>query len=133
MRPDFSLVGVPFDGHYGLQLDEHGEDLVRAHVDVADHPQAADRRGARRRLRASIAESLASYGTTMAVLSEGNAGLGMSNHCSFLRPVSVGTVHAEARVRHRGRTTWIWDVDLSDDEGRMCAVGRVTIAVRPVP
>jgi 1,4-dihydroxy-2-naphthoyl-CoA hydrolase len=42
-------------------------------------------------------------------------------------------VHAEARPRHRGRTTWIWDVDLSDDEGRVCAVSRVTIAVRPLP
>ena len=132
-RPDFSLVEAsPFDGYYGLQLDEHGEDLVRAHVDVADHhkqPTGLVHGG----VYASIAESLASYGTTTAVLSEGNAGLGMSNHSSFLRPISGGTIHAEARVRHRGRTTWIWDVDLSDDEGRMCAVCRVTIAVRPVP
>ena len=82
---------------------------------------------------ASIAEALASYGTTLGVLSDGMVGLGMSNHSSFLRPIGGGTVHAEARPRHRGRTTWIWDVDLSDDEGRVCAVSRVTIAVRPLP
>ena len=32
---------------------------------------------------------------------------------------------------HRGRTTWVWDVRLTDDEGRLCASSRVTVAVRP--
>jgi acyl-coenzyme A thioesterase PaaI-like protein len=36
-----------------------------------------------------------------------------------------------ARRRHRGRTTWLWDVEITDDDGRLCAVTRMTIAVRP--
>jgi 1,4-dihydroxy-2-naphthoyl-CoA hydrolase len=44
--------------------------------------------------------------------------------------VTAGTVHAEATVRHRGRTTWVWDVDFTDDGGKLCASSRVTIAVR---
>jgi 1,4-dihydroxy-2-naphthoyl-CoA hydrolase len=40
-------------------------------------------------------------------------------------------VNASARARHRGRTTWLWDVEMADDEGRVCALSRVTIAVRP--
>ena len=43
--------------------------------------------------------------------------LGQSNQASFLRPISEGFVDAEARPRHRGRTTWVWDCELSDDEG----------------
>jgi uncharacterized protein (TIGR00369 family) len=131
--PDFSLVEAsPFDGHYGLQLDELEGDVVRAHVDVADQhkqPTGVVHGG----VYASIAEALASTGTNVSVLPEGNVGLGMSNHCSFLRPIGAGTIHAEARARHRGRSTWIWDVELADDEGRLCAVSRVTIAVRPLP
>ena len=42
-------------------------------------------------------------------------------------------IHAEARARHRGRTTWVWDVEMRDDEGRLCALTRMTIAVRPMP
>jgi 1,4-dihydroxy-2-naphthoyl-CoA hydrolase len=42
-------------------------------------------------------------------------------------------VHVHARRRHRGRTTWIWEADITDDEGRLCAVSRVTVAVRPRP
>ena len=34
---------------------------------------------------------------------------------------------------HRGRTTWVWDVSFTDDEGRLCATSRVTLAVRPAP
>jgi 1,4-dihydroxy-2-naphthoyl-CoA hydrolase len=82
---------------------------------------------------AAFAESLASMATYGAVAGDGMIAVGLSNHTSFLRPLLSGTVHAEARRRHRGRTTWLWEVDFTDDEGRLCAVCRVTMAVRPVP
>ena len=63
----------------------------------------------------------------------GRRALGLANNTSFLRPVSGGTIHGLATRRHRGRTTWVWDVDMTDDEGRLCATSRVTIAVRPLP
>jgi 1,4-dihydroxy-2-naphthoyl-CoA hydrolase len=79
---------------------------------------------------AAAAESLASAATYMVVAEEGMLALGQSNHTSFLRPVSEGTVHAEGRVRHRGRTSWIWEVEFTDDQGRLLALSRVTMAVR---
>jgi 1,4-dihydroxy-2-naphthoyl-CoA hydrolase len=79
---------------------------------------------------ASIAETLASMGTADGVLASGKVPLGMSNNTSFLRPVSAGSVHAEARAFHRGRTSWLWDVEMRTDEGKLCATSRVTIAVR---
>ena len=42
-------------------------------------------------------------------------------------------MHASAPARHRGRTTWVWDVDFTDDDGRLCATSRVTMAVRQQP
>jgi acyl-coenzyme A thioesterase PaaI-like protein len=33
---------------------------------------------------------------------------------------------------HRGRSTWIWDVEIRDDADRLCAMTRMTIAVRPI-
>ena len=82
---------------------------------------------------AAIAESLASWATATVVAADGQAALGLANNTSFLRPVSEGTIHGLATRRHRGRTTWVWDVDMSDDDGHLCATSRVTIAVRPVP
>jgi uncharacterized protein (TIGR00369 family) len=79
---------------------------------------------------AAMAETLASQGTARGVLSAGKVPLGMSNNTSFLRPVSEGSVRAEATAIHRGRTTWVWDVQMHDDHDRLCATSRVTIAVR---
>jgi 1,4-dihydroxy-2-naphthoyl-CoA hydrolase len=125
------LVASPFDRHYGLEILEAGEELVRGRVPVRDHltqPMGIVHGG----IYASIAEGLASVGTNHGVAADGMVALGMSNNATFLRPVAAGgTVYAVARCRHRGRTTWVWDVDLTDDDGRLCAVSRVTVAVRP--
>lgn len=80
---------------------------------------------------ASLAETLASYGTWLAVRDDGMVAMGQSNHTTFLRSVREGHVTARAVPRHRGRTTWVWDVECADDEGRVCALVRMTIAVRP--
>ena len=77
---------------------------------------------------------MASEATFRAVYPDGNIAIGMSNADELPAARSTsGTIHAEARRRHRGRTTWLWEVDFTDDDGRLCALTRVTIAVRPIP
>jgi uncharacterized protein (TIGR00369 family) len=120
-----------FDRHYGLEFLECSETEVRARVAVGEHhkqPAGLVHGG----LYASVAEAISSVATGMTVLDEGNVAMGMSNNTSFLRPITSGTVHAHATRIHRGRTTWLWDVMFSDDDGRTCALTRMTIAVRPL-
>jgi 1,4-dihydroxy-2-naphthoyl-CoA hydrolase len=121
-----------FDRHYGLELLELSDSEVRARVVVGEHhtqPAGLVHGG----LYASVAESIASIATGVTVLEEGSTAMGMSNNTSFLRPMTGGVVHAHAIRLHRGRTTWMWDVTFSDDDGRTCALTRMTIAVRPLP
>jgi 1,4-dihydroxy-2-naphthoyl-CoA hydrolase len=80
---------------------------------------------------AALAETLASYATVVAVGPNGNIAVGQSNSTTFMRPVTGGHVDAEGTARHSGRTTWVWDVEFTDDGGRVCALSRVTLAVRP--
>jgi 1,4-dihydroxy-2-naphthoyl-CoA hydrolase len=121
-----------FDRLYGLELLECSDTEVRAQVVVRDeHKQAAGL--VHGGLYASIAESIASLATAATVIPEGNAAMGMSNNTTFLRPITAGTVHAHATRIHRGRTTWLWDVRFNDNDGRICALTRMTIAVRPLP
>jgi uncharacterized protein (TIGR00369 family) len=118
-----------FDALYGLELLEVTDERVRAQVKVHDgvrQPMGLVHGG----VFASMAESMTSMATAMAVLPEGRTAQGLSNQTSFVRPILDGTVHAEARRRHKGRTTWVWEVDVTDDEGRLCAMVRMTIAVR---
>ena len=120
-----------FDALYGLELLEMNDELARAKVVVKERhmqPMGLVHGG----VFASIAESLASAATAVAVVGDGNVAQGLSNQTSFLRPIVDGTIHAVARRRHRGRTTWVWEVEISDDEERLCALVRMTIAVRPM-
>ena len=118
-----------FDGLYGLVIDELSDGLVRAHVDVDErHKQPAGL--VHGGVFASIAESIASMATYFAVHGDGRSAQGLSNQTSFLRPILEGTIHATARARHRGRTTWVWEVEIADDQERLCALVRMTIAVR---
>jgi 1,4-dihydroxy-2-naphthoyl-CoA hydrolase len=121
-----------FDALYGLEMIACSESEVRARVAVRDEltqPLGLVHGG----LYAALAESMTSWATALAVLGEGNAAMGMSNNTSFVRPISEGYVNALATRVHRGRTTWLWDVRVSDDQDRTCALTRMTIAVRPLP
>jgi 1,4-dihydroxy-2-naphthoyl-CoA hydrolase len=118
-----------FDEHYGLEILETSDDEVRARVVVQDHhkqPAGLVHGG----VFASMAEAMTSIATYLAVRGEGKTAQGLSNQTSFVRPILGGTIHALARRRHRGRSTWIWEVDISDDAGRLCALVRMTVAVR---
>ncbi len=118
-----------FERILGLWLTELSEERVSGRVAVREEllqPTALVHGG----VYAAIAESLASWGTAYRVVPTGSVAVGMSNHTSFLRPIREGTIHATAIPKHRGRTTWVWEVEISDDQGRLCVLSRVTIAVR---
>ncbi len=122
------LQSAPFDKLYGLEVLTLGDEEATARVPVRDEirqPAGLVHGG----VYASIAESLTSLATSQAV-GEGQLAQGLSTQTSFLRPVTGSTIHATARRRHRGRTTWVWEVDITDDEGRVCVLVRTTIAVR---
>jgi uncharacterized protein (TIGR00369 family) len=119
-----------FDRLYGLELVELGEQRSLAKVTVNDQlrrPSGTVHGG----VYAAIAEGLATIATERAV--DGKSAAALSTQTSLLRPISEGTIHAAALARHRGRTTWVWEVELTDDEGLLCAVGRVTLAIADRP
>ena len=121
-----------FDGLYGLEVVALSDEEVTAQVVVRDElrqPAGLVHGG----VFASIAESITSLATWVAVAPDGQSAQGLSNQTSFLRPIVDGTIHAVARRRHRGRTTWVWEVEITDDQQRLCALVRMTIAVRSNP
>jgi 1,4-dihydroxy-2-naphthoyl-CoA hydrolase len=121
-----------FDRLYGLELVSVSETEVRGRLTV--RPEVKQAAGlVHGGVYASMAESLTSIATHVAVAAQGQVAMGLSNSTSFLRPVTEGVVHAHAFRLHRGRTTWVWDVRFTDEEDRICAVTRMTIAVRPAP
>ncbi len=127
-----SLEPVGFDALYWLELLEVTAEVGRARVKVGpEHlqPFGLVHGG----VYAAISESIASVCTAVAVMPDGKLASGLSNQTSFLRPITEGTIHARAVRKHAGRTTWVWEVELTDDHGRLCVLTRMTIAVRDLP
>ncbi len=122
-------VDTGFNALIGLEVTELTDEVVTGRVVVREElkqPYGLVHGG----VYASIAESLASFGTGVAVYPEGKLAVGLSNQTSFLRPITEGTIHATATRRHRGRTTWVWEVEIFDNAGRLCVLTRMTVAVR---
>ena len=114
----------------GIEVTETGEGFVKGHVPVTDRVKQ-ELGLVHGGVYSALAEGLCSVGTFLAHHKDGLVVSGQQNDTSFLRPVTEGTVYAECRARHRGRTTWVWECDFTNAEGKLCAISRVTIAIRP--
>ncbi len=128
--PPAPVDAVP-DALSGLVVLTSSEEHATGRVSVTDaqrQPMGLVHGG----VYATAAEQLTARATAAALAPGGETAQGLSNQTSFLRPVLEGGFAVEARRRHRGRTTWLWEVDVRDDAGRLCAVVRVTLAVRPL-
>jgi 1,4-dihydroxy-2-naphthoyl-CoA hydrolase len=127
------MNGTPrsgLDELIGTEWLDFGPDEARVRLEVRDdhkQPMGLVHGG----IYATLAESICSAATYGAVADDGMVVMGQSNHTTFLRAITEGHIDFTARPRHRGRTTWVWDVEATDDEDRLCAVIRITIAVRP--
>ena len=131
-KTQFPLHLGGFDSRYGLELGSLGEDEATARVEV--RPEVMQPAGlVHGGIYAAIAESLCAYATWKALAGNGKTAQGLSSQTSFLRPIMQGAIHATARARHRGRTTGVWEAEISDDDGRLCALVRMTVAVRDAP
>ena len=121
-----------FDVYLGTEWIQLDPDDARARIEMRDElrqPYGILHGG----VYSSLIESLCSYATAAAVYDAGNIAMGQSIEVSFVRPVTRGHAEARAVARHRGRSTWVWQVEIVDDEERLCALAKMTMAVRPAP
>jgi 1,4-dihydroxy-2-naphthoyl-CoA hydrolase len=77
---------------------------------------------------ALLAESAASYGGALSVPS-GKSVVGIELNASHLRSMRVGTLVAVATPVRKGRTIQVWEIDLTDQDGRDICRARCTLAV----
>jgi uncharacterized protein (TIGR00369 family) len=120
-----------FAGLVGIEWLDDDPDHARARVDIRDdlrQPFGLMHGG----VMSSLIESVCSRATALVVLGEGMAAMGQSINVSFMRPITDGHAEVHARARHRGRTTWVWETEVRDADDRLCALGQMTIAIRPL-
>jgi 1,4-dihydroxy-2-naphthoyl-CoA hydrolase len=114
----------------GLEYLELAGDRVVARIPVAPNtqPYGLLHGGA----TAALCETIGSMGTALAVGLE-RIVTGIELNVNHLRAVRTGHVTATGTPLHVGRTTAVWDMRVHDDEDRLVAVGRLTLAIRDAP
>lgn len=80
----------------------------------------------------ALAETAVSFGAWLNVDRARQAAVGLEINANHLRSKRDGVVRAVAHPIHRGRTTQVWSVEISDEEGRLVCVSRCTLAVVPL-
>ena len=128
MTPDEPDVS-PFSGLIGIDWISNDPEEAKARVEVRDElkqPYGYLHGG----VIMSVVDELCSRSTLMQVIMDGKVALGQNLDVSLLRSVREGHVTITARARHRGESSWVWDVEANVDEGRPCALARMTVAVR---
>lgn len=111
----------------GIEFLEVGDDFIRARVPVdarTRQPMGILHGG----ISVVLAETLGSSAAVLAVPA-GYRPVGLDINANHLRSVSEGWVTGITRPIHIGRTTHVWQIDLSNDKGQLTCVSRITMAI----
>ena len=114
--------------HIGIEFTEIGDDYVRARMPVdrrTHQPYGLLHGGA----SVTLAETLGSIGAALCVDADRFQVVGLEINANHVRGVREGWVTGTARPLHRGRTTQLWEIKITDDAGKLVCVSRITMAV----
>lgn len=109
----------------GLKFDEVSGDRVvlRWHVRPELHQPHGIQHGG---VYCSVVETAASIGGSLWLGERGRV-VGVSNQTDFLRAVRSGELTAVGTPVHRGRSQQLWQVEISDEAGRLVSRGQVRL------
>lgn len=113
--------------HLGIEFLEVGDDYLKARVpvDTRTRQPAGILHGG---VSVVLAETLGSCGAACSA-APGHQVVGLDINANHIRSVREGWVTGIARPIHIGRSTHVWQIDLTNDQGQLTCVSRITMAV----
>ncbi len=78
-----------------------------------------------------LAETVASLGGLLNC-PPGSAAFGIEINANLLRPIRSGLLTAVTAALQLGRTTHVWDIEITADTGHLICASRCTVAIVPV-
>ena len=113
--------------HLGIEFLEVGDDFIRARapVDARTRQPVGILPGG---VSVLLAETLGSCGAAFS-LPDGYRAVGLDINANHIRSVSDGWVTGIARPIHLGRTTHVWQIEMTNGAGQLTCVSRITMAI----
>lgn len=79
----------------------------------------------------ALAETVAGCAAVLTLADPDLTVVGLEINANHLRPATGGWVTAVTRPLHRGRSTQVWEIRISDAEDRLVCISRHTVAIVP--
>ena len=116
--------------HLGIEFLEVGDDYIKARVPV-DHRTRQPYGILHGGVSVVLAETLGSCGA-MYASDESQRAFGLDINANHIKAAPGGTwVTGVARPVHVGRSTHVWAIEMSNDQGELTCVSRITMAMLP--
>lgn len=112
----------------GIKLSEATKDRVVATMPITSHhhqPMGYLHGG----VSVLLAETVASWGSILNIDTDRQVAFGLEINANHLRPKREGVLTAVAIPLHRGRTTHIWDIRITDEKNKLVCISRCTVAI----
>lgn len=113
--------------HLGIEFLEVGDDFIRARVPVdrrTTQPYGLLHGG----VSVVLAETLGSCGAAYTAPA-GHRAVGLDINANHLKGTTSGWVTGITRPVHIGRSTQVWQIELTNDAGELTCVSRITMAM----
>ena len=116
---------VNMDKHLGVEIIEIGYDYVVAKMPVNEktkQPFGILHGGA----SCVLAETVGSIGANLILDNNKQIAVGLEINANHLGSVNNGFVYGKATAVHIGKSTSVWNIDISDDNGKRTCFCRFT-------
>jgi 1,4-dihydroxy-2-naphthoyl-CoA hydrolase len=116
----------------GIDFCEIGSDYLVAKMPV-DHrtiqPLGVVNGGA----FCALAETVGSMAANLCIDRSKFVALGLDINANHLKSASKAFVYGTTKPFHIGKTTQVWEIKITDEEGKLCCISRLTMAVVSLP
>ncbi|MEM8524901.1 MAG: hotdog fold thioesterase [Bacteroidota bacterium] len=133
-KKEFTIEGINalndacMPGHLGIEITEVGEDFLRAKMPVDNRnkqPMGLLHGGA----SVVLAETLGSVAGLLCIEDLSKTIVGVEINANHLRSAKAGFVTGTAKPVKIGRSLQVWNIEITDEQGRLTCVSRFTAAV----
>lgn len=114
--------------HLAIEFTEVGDNFITARMPV-DHrthqPQGLLHGGA----SVVLAETLGSVAANISINNEKQYAVGLEVNANHLKGVRSGWVYGTTKPIHKGKTTQVWEIRITDEEDALVCISRITMAI----
>jgi uncharacterized protein (TIGR00369 family) len=119
----FGANGLP--GRLGVEIVTAEPGRVTSQLEIAEH-HFAPHGYLHAAAVIALADTSCGYGCILSLPEGGSGFTTIELKTNFFRSAREGTITCEARLAHGGRTTQVWDADVTTPDGRPMAAFRCT-------